>query len=201
MKGVCSFHYRGRMDGSRRRLARVWVPALLVLILPSTAFADGLFTPFAGVSFGNDQTEKVTTFGASLAGMAGGIFGFELDFGQTADAKTDAVFAANSRVTTVTGNVIVGVPLGAVRPYVVGGLGWLRTSLTADGQGGQMGSVTSDGLGVDIGGGLMGFFGDHVGARADIRYIRAVTAGESVFEFDFEQFNFVRFTGGLVLRF
>ena len=64
-----------------------------------------------------------------------------------------------------------------------------------------MGSVTSDGLGVDIGGGLMGFFGDHVGARVDIRYIRAVTAGESVFDFEFEKFNFVRATGGLVLRF
>lgn len=168
----------------------------IVLAAPATARADGIFTPFAGVSFGGDQTERVATYGASLAGMAGGVFGFELDAAQTANAKTDTVFEANSKITTVNGNMIIGVPLGAVRPYVVGGLGWLRSSVTGDGQ-----SITSDGLGIAVGGGLMGFFSDHVGARIDLRYIRAVTAGDSVLDFDFKDFNYVRFTGGLALRF
>ncbi len=140
--------------------ARSLVAVLVVLSVPAVAFADGIFTPFAGVSFGGDQTERVPTYGVSLAGMAGGVLGFELDVAQTAEAMTGTVFDANTKITTFNGNLIVGVPLGAVRPYVIGGLGWLRTSLTADGQSGSMQSVTSDGLGVAVGGGLMGFFSD-----------------------------------------
>ena len=184
-----------------RPAAGWFVAALIVLAAPATAFADGILAPFAGVSFGGDQTERVATYGFSLTGITGGIFGFELEVAQTADAMTATVFDVNSKITTVNGNMIVGVPLGAVRPYVVGGLGWLRTSVTTDGQGGSMSNLTSDGLGVALGGGLMGFFSDHVGARIDLRYIRAVTAGESVLQFDFEDFNFVRFTGGIALRF
>ena len=169
----------------------------LVLVGQSTAVADGIITPFAGVSFGGDQTEQVTTWGLSLAAMAGGVFGFELDFGRTGHATTDSVFTADSRVTTLTGNVIVGVPLGAIRPYVVGGLGWVRTEL----DGATPMAVQDDGLGVDVGGGLMGFFGDHVGVRVDLRYFRAVSAGSSFLDFDFERLDFIRFTGGLALRF
>ena len=200
MKGVSSFRYRDRMDGrpnasTFKYWSGAWVLATLVL-MPSTVLADWIFTPFAGVSFGNDQTERVTTYGMSLAGMAGGIFGFELDFAQTAEAMTDTVFSANSRATTVMGNIIVGVPLGAARPYASGGLGWLRNKVNGDGPSGQVEVVTSDSVGINFGGGLMGFFTDHVGGRVDIRYIRAVTAGESLFDF-----SFVRFTVGLALRF
>ena len=178
---------------------RVALVLVATLWTASPAFADGVFTPFAGVSFGNDQTEQVTTYGFSLAGMAGGVFGIELDWAQTAQAKTSTLFVVNSRATTLTGNVIIGIPLGPVRPYVVGGLGWMRTKLTDPDGGGE--GVTSDGLGVDFGGGLMGFFTDHVGVRVDLRYIRAVTAGDNFFDFDFENFNYWRFTGGLALKF
>ena len=66
--------------------ARSLVAVLVVLSVPAVAFADGIFTPFAGVSFGGDQTERVPTYGVSLAGMAGGVLGFELDVAQTAEA-------------------------------------------------------------------------------------------------------------------
>ena len=75
----------------------------------------------------------------------------------------------------------------------------MRTELTDEDGLGE--SVKSDGLGVDVGGGLMGFITDHVGVRVDIRYIRAITAGESLFDFQFENFNYVRFTGGVALKF
>ena len=61
-------------------------------------------------------------------------------------------------------------------------------------------SRTTD-SGVDVGGGIMGFLGDHVGARIDLRYFRAVSAGESILDFDFKAFSFWRFSGGLALRF
>ncbi len=181
---------------------RVWTVGLglflVALTAPSVAHADGIFTPFVGMSAGSDQTEKVSTYGASLAGMAGGIFGFELDYGRTAEAETSSVFVKDSRVTTLNGNVIIGVPIGPVRPYGVGGLGWLRNEITG---GPADERFKNDGLGVDIGGGIMGFFGDHVGARVDLRYFRAVSAGESILDFDFKAFSFWRFTGGLALRF
>ena len=127
----------------------------------------------------------------------GGGFGFEVDFGRTDTATTDAVFVTDSRTTTLTGNILIGIPLGAVRPYVVGGLGLVRTE--AEAVGGATERV--DGLGVDFGGGLMGFFGEHVGGRVDLRYFRAVSTGDGFLDFEFEQLHYVRFTGGLILRF
>ena len=179
--------------------ARLALVLVATLWAASPAFADVVFTPFAGISFGNDQTEQVTTYGVSFAGMVGGIFGMELDWGRTAQAKTSTLFIANSRATTLTANVIVGIPLGRVRPYVVGGLGWMRTELIDEDGLGE--SIKSDGLGVDFGGGLVGFLTDHVGVRVDLRYIRAVTAGERLFDFEFENFNYLRFTGGVALKF
>ena len=103
--------------GASRRYSGVGLGLwLVVLLAPTVAHADGVFTPFVGMSAGSDQTERVTTYGASLAGMAGGIFGFELDYGRTADAKTNSVFVKDSRVTTLNGNVIIGIPIGPVRP-------------------------------------------------------------------------------------
>ena len=174
------------------------VALVLVLLAPSPAQADGIVTPFAGVTIGDDQSERVTTWGLSLAGMAGGVFGFELDFGRTETATSDSVFVTDSRVTTLTGNLIIGVPVGAVQPYVVGGVGWVRTDVEATD---TTMRAQDDGLGVDVGGGLMGFFGEHVGVRVDIRYFRTVSAGNSFFDFEFKKFDFVRLTGGLALRF
>ena len=199
MTGVCSFPFRASQGGRRRRQpARCRGIVLVGLLLVSTeAAADGLFTGSAGVSFGSDQTEQVGTWGLSLAGMAGGIFGFEVDYGRSGQAKTESVFITDSRTTTVMGNLIIGIPLGAVRPYVVGGFGWVRTDLDVSSGSGQK----DDGLGIDFGGGLMGFFSDHVGARVDFRYFRSVSAGEDFLDFDFKSLKFIRFTGGVVLRF
>ena len=190
-----------RAGAAQSRHGVVWLArtaVVLVLLVPSSARADGIFTPFAGMTFGGDQSEQVGTWGLSLAGMAGGVFGFELDFGRTSKATSDSVFIADSRVTTVTGNAIIGVPIGAIRPYVVGGLGWVRTDVEATD---AAMNTQDDGLGVDVGGGLMGFFGEHVGVRVDIRYFRTVSAGNNFFDFEFEKLDFVRLTGGLALRF
>ena len=194
MKDVSSFRYRAPRVGT----SKVALAVLAALLVPSVASADVVFTPFVGMSFAGDQTEKVTTYGFSLAGMAGGIFGFELDYGKTKDATTDSLFAVNSQVTTVNGNLIVGVPLGPIRPYVVGGIGWLRNELTSEN---VEQNFKNDGLGVDFGGGVMGFFSDHIGVRIDMRYIRAVSPGDTLVDFTFENFNFWRFSGGVALKF
>ena len=170
----------------------------LLLMSPTPASADGVFTPFIGASFGPGDTERVSTWGLSLASMAGGVFGFEIDFSRTAEAMTSSVFVDNSRVTQVTGNIIIGIPIKAVRPYVVGGIGWVRTEIRATDL--SLAEQTA-GLGATVGGGLMGFFSEHVGARVDLRYLRGASVGGSFTDFELEKVGFWRANVGLALRF
>jgi len=158
--------------------------------------ADSVFTPFIGKSYGENDTEKVTTLGASLAAMAGGVFGFEIDFARTAKASSNTVFVENSRATTAMGNLIVGVPVKGVRPYVVGGMGWMKTEVLTTSL-----SKKTDGLAIAVGGGVMGFLSEHVGARFDLRYTRAISIGESIRDVVFETPAFWRASWGLALRF
>jgi len=54
------------------------------------------------------------------------------------------------------------------------------------------------GCGINAGGGVMGYFGDRVGLRADLRYFRT---GFGDFDFfDFESVDFWRASIGLVIR-
>ena len=67
-------------------------------------------------------------------------------------------------------NLVVGVGSGPVRPYVVGGVGLVRShvsSLTDSVTG--IGDTDSNALGYDLGFGLTGMFGRHIGIRGDIR--------------------------------
>ena len=58
----------------------------------------------------------------------------------------------------------------SVRPDVVGGVGLIRTNVQ---DAGQFFSVTTkNDFGFDVGGGVMGFFSEHVGLRGDVRYFR-----------------------------
>lgn len=174
----------------------VVIVAALILCRAVSVRADSVFTPFIGTSYGEKDTDRVTTLGASLAAMAGGVFGFEVDFARTAKAPRNSVFVENSRATTAMGNLIIGIPVKGVRPYVVGGMGWMKTEVST----GSL-SKQSDGLALAVGGGVMGFFSDHVGARFDLRYTRAVSIGESIRDVVFEAPAFWRASWGLALRF
>lgn len=177
----------------------------LLCIVPAVAAADGFVTPFVGASFGETDVEKVTTLGASLAAMAGGVFGFEIDFARTAEAPANTIFVADSRTTTVTGNLIIGIPIKGVRPYAVGGLGWIQMEVSPrtvrDQSLSRILLEKSEGLGFDVGGGILGFFSEHVGARFDLRYIRSISVGDSFRDILFEDLAFWRATAGVALRF
>jgi opacity protein-like surface antigen len=60
-------------------------------------------------------------------------------------------------------------PVRQVRPFVVGGLGLLRTSVTSTD---QFFDIANNDFGFDVGGGLYIFFNDRVGLRGDARYFR-----------------------------
>ena len=105
------------------------VAAAALLTTPQTARAEGFINPWAGIVFGNNETEK--TFGSfgAAAGFMGRMIGLEANLGHAPNMFKETL--KNSE-TDLTGNLIVGPMLGkgsyGVRPYVVGGLGIIRTS-------------------------------------------------------------------------
>ena len=174
-------------------LRRIFIASCLVFMMaalaPAKASADWLFTPFIGMNFGGsatfndafgdfeDEFEKRSTFGASLAWMGGGIAGFEIDFGYSPNffesTEGDANFEyGDSNVTTIMANLVLGAPMGRVRPYASGGIGIIRSHLT-DAED-LFDDLTSNDLGFNAGAGLAGFFSDNVGIRGDIRYFRSL---------------------------
>jgi hypothetical protein len=194
---------------------------LLLALAPTAARADGLITPFWGANFGGDAGSELSdavdasrfVWGVSAGWMGAGVIGFEGDFGYSPDffGKTDA---GNTRVLTMLGNVIVGVPFGGqtgfgIRPYGFAGVGWLRTDI--EGLGGATTNVVNfdQNQGAwDFGGGVFIFFATHVGARFDLRYLRSfddldlgpinIPIGDARHP---GKVDFTRFSAGVTFRF
>lgn len=198
---------------SARTCRTLFIAALLCGFSAGAAHADGLFIPFIGWNFGGDagQTfgDAVDTsrlsWGASLAWMGGGVVGFEGDFAYSNDffGKNDI---GGSSVLTAFGNVLLGVPFGGqkgfgIRPYGLAGIGWVHPEGDAFAGGVE---VSEDKVGWDFGGGVMLFFGSHVGIRGDIRYIRTFEAVDFLnieIENDSAHLDFTRGSAGIVFRF
>jgi opacity protein-like surface antigen len=188
---------------------------------PTRASADWLFTPFLGANFGgsasfgdfddfDDEAERRLDVGASLGWMGNGIVGFEADFGWSPNFFENTIGPGNfefgdSNVTTFMANVLIGAPIGGqtgpgIRPYGSGGIGLIRARV--DG-GGLFNDLTTNDFGINVGGGVHGFFNDNVGIRGDIRYFRSLQDNEPDDEFDIalSNFDFWRATVGLTIRF
>ena len=173
-----------------------------LLLLPRAARADGYVAPWAGVQFGQSVGDGRGAFGVTAGGMSGGIFGAEVDFGYSPSFfGSDNDFGHNT-VIDLMGNLIVGVPVGSrhgasVRPYLTAGLGLIRTQI----DGGTLFNVSSSNnrLGWDAGGGVMGFFSEHVGLRGDLRFLE-YTGGNVVNNVDLGRLNFWRASMGVVIR-
>lgn len=179
----------------------------IVLLTALPARADWLFTPYLGVSFGGDTQGQNITYGGSFGYMGAGIIGFEFDAAFAPDLLDvdDGVNLdiAESNVTTLMGNVIVGAPIGGqagVRPYASGGVGLMRTSIaTAD----EFFDIDRNSFGVNVGAGVMGFVRENFGLRGDVRYFRSIQdsdLGDDI-DFDFGSFDFWRATVGATFRF
>jgi opacity protein-like surface antigen len=160
---------------------------------PARASADWLFTPFIGMNWGasvtfndefgdfDDEFEKRTTFGASVAWMGAGIAGFELDFGYTPNffeltEGSDDFDYGDNNLTTLMANLTLGVPIGGqtgigLRPYASGGVGIIRSRIDDPV---DLFEVDSTDWGFNAGAGITGFFSDNIGIRGDVRYFRAL---------------------------
>jgi opacity protein-like surface antigen len=214
-----------RRDGVmfRRILTTSFLALVVTAAAPAKASADWLFTPFIGLNWGSsvtfndafgdfdDEMEKRTTYGASLAWMGGGIAGFEIDFGYTPNffesTEGDADFDyGDNNLTTLMANVVLGAPVGGqsgggIRPYASGGIGLIRSSVD-DPE--DFFDVSSNDLGFNVGAGVAGFFSDNVGIRGDVRYFRSLVdddPDENDLDFSLGSLRFWRGTVGLTFRF
>jgi opacity protein-like surface antigen len=180
--------------------------AAAVVLAPMQARADGFVTPWVGSAFGSNIQNGQATIGVSAGGMGAGIIGGEADFGWSPSFFGTKSDFGNNTVINLMGNLIVGVPIGGthgagVRPYVVGGLGLIRTQI----DGGTVATVSSSNnmFGWDAGGGVMGTFSEHVGLRGDVRYLRATSdlnSGVSSLDLSGNRLHYWRATVGVVFR-
>jgi opacity protein-like surface antigen len=194
-------------------LARQYVPFVFVSLLtlgafaltPTSASAQGFISPFIGFDYGGnsgcptatDCEDKNSNIGVA-GGKLGAIAGAEVEFGYARDFFGEAP-GVESNVLTLMTNVIVGPKIGAIRPYVLGGVGLIksRVELTA----GSILDSNSD-FGWNIGGGVMLMFGEHIGVRGDIRRFKSFSDLDVLgFSLSDEKLTFNRASAGLVLAF
>jgi opacity protein-like surface antigen len=138
------------------------------------AHAQGFISPFIGYNFSGDSgcpavtncDDKRTDYGVSF-GALGSLVGIEAELGYTPNFFGETS-GQTSNVLTFMGNFMVAPKIGPVQPYGLAGLGLIKTKVEGVG-------VDSDQnqFGWDIGGGLMVFFGEHVGLRGDVRYFHS----------------------------
>ena len=194
------------------------VSALSLMLLPASAQAQSgwFFSPFIGGNFGgsadfgdfpenDDAVERRMDFGATL-GWNPSVVGFEIDLGYSPNFFQDTAGDANfefgdNNVTTIMGNVLLSAPAGSgVRPYASGGLGLIRASVQS--ATGLFNDLSTNDLGINIGGGLNANFNDNVGVRGDLRYFRSLQDNQADNDFDLSlgSFDFWRGSVGLTFR-
>lgn len=189
--------------------------ALVAVAAPSRAAADWLFTPFIGSTFGGNaevggtgdsyknEFERRLNYGATLGWMGAGIIGFEADFGYSpnffSDANSDKFnLVGDGNVTTLMGNLVVGAPLGPVRPYASGGVGLLKSRVD---NAAQFLNASRNDFGYDAGGGVM-LLGGNIGVRGDLRYFRSLQSNDAnSIDFSLGNFRFWRGTVGVTFKF
>jgi opacity protein-like surface antigen len=183
-----------------------WMGALVFAALSGTATAETVITPYVGSVFGGDlstdfegiEDESHLNYGASLAFLGDGVFGFEVDGSYTPDFFGEI---GDNNVTTLMGNIVLSWPAGdSLRIYAVGGGGLLKSRVddTDD-----FFDVDQNDWGIDAGGGVMFNFSERLGVRGDIRYFRNLTTREDpgIDEIDLGDFDYWRATAGLAIRF
>jgi opacity protein-like surface antigen len=162
-----------------KRLASV-LTLVCTLGVPSLAHAEGFISPFIGLNFGGDAScplallaqgcqDSRLNFGVSL-GAAGSVFGFEEEFAYARDFFGTAP-GLKSSIFTVMSNGMIAPKIGPVRPYLLTGVGLIKThvDLTAA----SLLTTDNNSFGWDIGGGIMVTIAPHVGLRGDIRYFHS----------------------------
>lgn len=197
------------MLGTTRRTAGLM--AGLLLIAARANAEDRQLRPFIGATFGGDTTfvelnrgkAKLAVGGSAV--FLGEVFGAEVDVADVPGffESADNPLVIGSRVTTLTGNVVVAVPRRlteyGLRPYVVGGAGLLRVRTTTSL---NVFDVSRLFPALDVGFGVVGFVTNRMGVCWEIRRFQTVdrNTGNGV-SFGPEQISFWRATMAVAIRY
>ena len=176
--------------------------------------ADRQIRPFIGATFAGattfvDPENAIGTPSLAIGVSAvflGEVFGTEID---VADAPGyfqtgDKNLVHSSRVTTITGNVVVAAPHRLteyfVRPYFVGGAGLMQVRTTTTFSTFDVSAVLPA---VDAGVGAVAFLTNKVGASVDVRRFQTVGShtGEAGLSFGDEHLSFWRASMAVVIRY
>ena len=199
--------------------ARILFLAACATLVPSReARADWLITPWIATTFAIDTTylrletgardRRYAMFGVSGSWLGSQLLGIEAELGAApgffevdeAGNPLDSLLQA-SNLVTMFGNVIVATPLSvsgdSLRPYLLSGLGWIHAT-----QEDQIGLVSNDdSLGLQLGGGAIGFVTDRVAIRFDLRNIRTLTRATTLTGQRDWKLSFWRASVGVAIRY
>lgn len=183
--------------------------AALLMAIPAKAQADTLFTPYIGstfaAKFGDAEPPSRFVYGADFMWLGTSGLGFEVDFAyhpnffEPGDDEQVFDFDSDGNVVTLMGNVVFGHKGGGVQPYVVGGVGLIRSNISD--VGGFFEDVSDSSFGLNLGGGLR-VGGPKFGIRGDLRYFRSfsdIDFGD--LDADLGAFSFWRGTVGVSFGF
>jgi opacity protein-like surface antigen len=164
----------------------------LLLVIPTArASAEWHFAPLVGYTFKGSTTlvdledataERHWNFGGAVALLGEGPIGVEGYFVYTPGffQREGGGFVGGGDVIssytyTLMGNAVLTTPRRwneyGLRPYVSGGLGLLRVSAKDQF---NVTPIRLNLLGMNVGGGAVGFLSDRVGLRFDLRYFRKI---------------------------
>jgi hypothetical protein len=184
-----------------RILRRSRLAAALVLCAATSARAEIILTPYYGTAFGGTTTRNCPTYGGAVGLLAGGWLGAEGEYGYVQDffgpSGTGAGLTQN-KVQSVSASLVLGVPLGAFRPYGAVGLSMLAADVAS-----QPGRAARQdtAVGFNVGGGLFIWLGKHFGLRGDARYFQTFGEIGADSPLGLQKLDFWRGIGGLTLRF
>jgi hypothetical protein len=186
----------------------IFIGLFLLLGLAAPSRAQGYVAPLLGYDFGGNSgcpqitncQDKRTNIGVAFGSM-GKILGFEEEF---ADAKNffGQIGTQKSSVLTAMTNIMVVPAIGPVHPYLLFGLGLMKTHVDLNRT--DVVNFDNTGLAWDAGGGVTVIFLPHVGVRGDIRQFHSTKAfaipfiGTTPSE---EKVSYGRISGALVLTF
>jgi opacity protein-like surface antigen len=186
-----------------------FVVSVLVLSAAHDARAQGFVSPFVGTTLTSPTaTGSSTKPGYGIAiGALGKVVGAETEiayFPELIDNSANGI--AKNKVITFSGDTLIGPTVGRVKPYVALGAGSLHLNVTALSNvvTPNVDSVSNNYFTFNAGGGVFGFFTEHVGIRGDLRYTRAFgikIADLQSSGLSLDKFNFWRATVGLAVKF
>ena len=201
-----------RVQGAAR--STVVLTAGLLLMSAPTYAEDRQIRPFIGVTFGGGNTfvdpelvaGKANLLLGASAVFLGEMFGAEVD---VADApgffeSGDRSLVRGSRVTTISGNVVVAAPHRlteySLRPYLVGGGGLMRVRTTTLFNVFDVSTVMPV---LDVGVGVVGFLSNRTGVCWEVRRFQSVGSNTNSggLSFGDEHLSFWRATMAVAIRY